>query len=343
MNYYNSISKELKSYFDILEPNFPSWLSEYINTKELLTQKYVSTTCGIIYSNLFESNYFYSSLDHSVAVALIIWHFTKDKKQTIAGLFHDIATPAFKHCIDFLNKDYMHQESTEELTTSMIKKSNDVLELLKRDNIKLEEIDNYHIYPIADNDTPMLSADRLEYTFINSLFTYNLLDLETIKKIYNDIEIQKNEYNINELGFKTKGLARMFVKASSKQSIHFLEDRTRYSMQFIADIIKRLIDDKLISFDDLYDFKEEEIINIIEKSKYSDIFNIWKNAKKVKASKTKVDGVYNVHLKAKIRYINPLINGKRIYDECKIAKKMIGNNLAYEQNNYVYLNEINDF
>ena len=28
---------------------------------------------------------------------------------------------------------------------------------------------DYHIYPIADNDTPMLSADRLEYTLSNGL------------------------------------------------------------------------------------------------------------------------------------------------------------------------------
>ena len=39
---------------------------------------------------------------------------TKDKKATLAGLFHDIATPSFKHCVDFLNGDYMTQESTED-------------------------------------------------------------------------------------------------------------------------------------------------------------------------------------------------------------------------------------
>ena len=110
-------------YFSFLEPDFPHWLEEYINTEELLSQSYISTTCGTIYSNLFESDYFFSSLDHSVAVALIVWHFTHDKRQTLAGLFHDIATPAFKHCVDFLNKDYMEQESTEALTTEIIKNS----------------------------------------------------------------------------------------------------------------------------------------------------------------------------------------------------------------------------
>ena len=238
--YYDNLNEEIKEYFKILEPNFPEWLNEYINTKELLTQKYISVTCGTIYSDLFESNFFFSSLDHSVAVALIVWHFTHDKKQTLSGLFHDIATPAFKHCVDFLNGDYMTQESTEDLTTEMIKNSKEIMSLLKRDNISISEVDDYHIYPIADNDTPKLSADRLEYSLANALFTYRLLDSECIKEIYNDIEIQRNEENEIELGFKTKKIAIKFVEVTSRMSVIYREDRTRYSMQFIADILKRL-------------------------------------------------------------------------------------------------------
>ena len=86
--YYDNLSEEIKEYFKVLEPNFPEWLNEYINTKELLKQQYISVTCGILYTNLFDINFFFSSLDHSVAVALIIWHFTHDKKQTLSGLFH---------------------------------------------------------------------------------------------------------------------------------------------------------------------------------------------------------------------------------------------------------------
>lgn len=342
-DYYKSISKELKEYFDVLEPEYPTWLNEYINTKELLTQRYVSVTCGTIYSDLFESEFFYSSLDHSVAVALIVWHFTKDKKQTLSGLFHDIATPAFKHCVDFLNGDYMTQESTEELTTKMIKDSEDVMSLLKRDGIKLEEIDNYHLYPIADNDTPKLSSDRLEYSLSNALFTYRVLDLDSIREIYNDIEVQTNEFGEIELGFKTKKIAREFVKFTSKLSVIYREDRTRYSMQFIADILKRLVNENKLTVASLYDIKEGDVIKMIESSKYGNIFDIWRNAKKVKSSEVEPKDVYYVHHGAKIRYIIPLYNGKRIDTECKIAKKMIDKNLSYKMDNYVYLDGIKDF
>ena len=335
--YYDNLNKEIKEYFKILEPNFPQWLNEYIDTKELLSQQYISITCGTIYSNLFESEFFFSSLDHSVAVALIIWHFTHDKKQTLSGLFHDIATPAFKHCVDFLNEDYMVQESTEDLTTEIIKNSKEIMSLLKRDNIDITEVEDYHIYPIADNDTPKLSADRLEYSLSNALFTYKLLDIESIKEIYEDIEIQNNEENEIELGFKTKKMARNFVKVTSRLSVIYREDRTRYSMQFIADILKRLNDENKISKKDLYELKDSDVINIIESSKYNEIFNIWKNARKVKVSDQEPKNVYYVHHGTKIRYIDPLFNNERISKCCKIAKKMIDNNLSYNMDKYVYL------
>ena len=335
--YYSNLNKKIKQYFKIIEPHFPEWLHDYINTNELLKQKYISVTCGTIYSNLFESDFFYSSLDHSVAVALIVWHFTHNKKQTLAGLFHDIATPAFKHCVDFLNGDYMKQETTEDLTTEMIKKSPEIMNLLKRDNIDIYEVNDYHVYPIADNDTPQLSADRLEYSMSNALFTYKLKNIEDIKEFYNDIEIQHNEKNEIELGFKTKEIAERFVDITSKLSIIYREDRTRYSMQFIADILKKLSNENKISKKDLYMLKESDVIKIIENSKYKEIFNEWRKAKKVKISKEEPKGVYYVHHGAKIRYINPMYKGTRINEISQNAKENIEKNLAYNMENYVYL------
>ena len=340
MNYLDKLNKRTEEYFKVLEPNFPEWLIEYINTEEMLKQQYISITCGTIYSDLFESSYFFSNLDHAIAVALIIWHFTHDKKQTLSGLFHDIATPVFKHCVDFLNEDYMTQESTEDLTTKIISESTEIKNLLKKDNILLEEVDDYHKYPIADNDTPKLSSDRLEYSLSNALLTYNLLELDEIKEIYNDIEIQKDEEGIDELSFKTKNIARKFVKVTSRLSIIYREDRTRYSMQFLADIMKKLSEDGKITREDLYNLKESDVIEIIENSKYKDIYKIWKETKKVKLSDEEPKNVYYVKHGAKVRYINPLVNGERISNICKIAKNMIDKNLEYDMSKYVYIDGI---
>ena len=337
MNYIDKLDKRVKEYFKVLEKDYPEWLNEYINTEALLKQQYISVTCGTIYSDLFESDFFYSSLDHAIAVALIIWHFTHDKKQTLSGLFHDIATPVFKHSVDFLNGDYMTQESTEDLTTTIISNSKEIMSLLKRDNIKIEEVDDYHIYPIADNDTPKLSSDRLEYSLSNALFTYNLSTIEEIKELYEDLEIQINENGIEEISFKTKKLARKFVKITSRLSVIYRDDRTRYSMQLLADIVKKLNEENLLTLEDLYNLKESEVIEMIENHEYKEIFNIWKKAKKVKTSDEEPKDVYYVHHGAKVRYIDPLVNGERISNICKIAKSMIDKNLSYDMTKYVYL------
>ncbi len=329
---------KIVEYYKILEPQFPEWLNNYINTVELQKQKYISTTCGAIYSSLIKSERFFSSLDHSVGVALIIWHFTHDKKQTIAGLLHDIATPAFKHCIDFLLGDAENQEATEDLTSKIIFNSTEILNLLKKDRLTQSEVEDYHIYPIADNDTPQLSADRLEYSLSNALFTYELANIKEIKEIYDNIYIQKNERGIVELGFKSKEIAEKFVGITSKLSIIYREDKTRFSMQFLADIIKRLNEEKVIDLEYLYKVKEEDVIKLIKDSRYKDIFNIWQNAKVVNSSKDIPSNVYFVHTKAKVRYIDPLVNGVRVSKLSEFAKNLIEKNLEYNMDNYVYLN-----
>ena len=340
MKYIETKNELIKDYFKILSPKYPEWLNEYIETKRMLKQQYISVTCGKIYSKLFKIND-YSSLDHSIGVALILWNFTHDKKQTIAGLLHDIATPAFKHCIDFLNGDYMNQESTEELTKTLIKDSKDIMKLLERDNIELDEVCDYHIYPIADNDTPMLSADRLEYSLSNDLIVFKTNTLKEIEEIYNDIEIQINEYGIDELGFKTKKIATQFVKNTTRLSLHYRDDATRFYMQAIADILKKVSEDGLINKRDLYELKESEVIEIIKNSKCGEAFENLINSTKVNTSKIEPKGIYYVKHGAKIRYIDPLFNGKRISKECKIAEKMIEKNLKYDMDNFVFIDSIN--
>ena len=108
-------------------------------------------------------------------------------------------------------------------------------------------------------------------------------------------------------------------------------------MQAIADILKKVSEDGLINKLDLYELKESEVIDIIKKSNYNEAFEVLINATQVHISTEKPEDVYYVKHGAKVRYIDPLFNGKRISKECKIAKKMIEKNLSYDMNKYVFL------
>lgn len=344
--YFRNLDEQIKEYFKILSPEIPEFLEEYIETEPMQKQAGISVSCGTFYSKLFpEIKYWYSSLDHSVAVALIIWNFTKDKKQTLAGLFHDIATPAFKHCIDFLNGDYEKQESTEKLTTKIIRESKEIMNLLNINKIKIEEVSDYHIYPIADNDTPQLSADRLEYTLSNGFgVRKSIWDLNEIKEIYENIEIQKNEKEIEELGFKNKGLAEKFVNGMSQLSVSYITNETKLSMQFLVDIIKKMNQIGLINKKDLYKLSEKEIINKIEKCEndnISKLFDMWKNTTKINESDSPIKDKYCVSINAKRRYINPLVKNDdnsyiRINEISDLAKQDIERCLNFKTKKYAY-------
>jgi hypothetical protein len=95
--------------------------------------------------------------------------------------------------------------------------------------------------------------------------------MEHLAEIYRDIEIQTNENGETELGFKTKKYARELVKLTSRMSVIYRDERTRYSMQFIADILRKISDEGHISVADLYEKPESEIIEIIEKSNYAKV------------------------------------------------------------------------
>lgn len=344
-NYIDTLNETIKSYYKILSKDFPVFLNEYTNTSEMLKQAKISVSCGTIYSRMY-NRMWYSSLDHSIAVALIIWHFTKDRKQTLSGLFHDIATPVFKHSIDFMNKDYEKQESTEELTTKIISESKEIMALLNRDGIKVEEVADYHMYPIADNDTPCLSSDRLEYTLSNGLgATEKIWTLDEVKEIYNNIEIQKDENGIEELGFKDIAVAEKFVHTMSILSRLYIEEKTLFTMQMLADIMKIMSDNNLISVSEMYKLSEKEVIERIEKCNVKNIsngFKTWKNALDILTSETIPEGKYFVNIeKVKKRYINPLVKidneYKRIKDISEKATNDINEALEYKTAKYVFL------
>ena len=347
-NYLDTINPLIRDYYSILSKDFPEFLLEYIETPRMQKQDKISVSCGTYYSKMFNVDLWYSSLEHSIAVALIVWNFSHDKKQTLSALFHDISTPAFKHCIDFMNNDYETQESTEDLTRTMILESKEIMDLLKRDGISIDEVADYHIYPIADNDTPMLSADRLEYTLSNGLGQVKKIwGLDEIREIYSNIEIVKKEDGTPEMCFKDPKIAERFVNVMSQLSVLYMNDQRRFGMQFLADTMKRMSKQGIISVEDLYELPEADVIDKIKNCKDSNIsecFRIWQNGEDIKTSDECLPNKYCIKVKAKKRYINPLVETedgiKRIADISSKAKNEIDTCLNYSFDKYVYMDFI---
>lgn len=108
-------NEEIKKYLQILSKEFPAFLIEYANVPEMQRLKGISMVSACEYTKLIPYKFFHTRYEHSLGVALIVWHFTKDKKQAIAGLYHDIATPSFSHVVDYLHGDYENKNQQKSL------------------------------------------------------------------------------------------------------------------------------------------------------------------------------------------------------------------------------------
>ncbi len=154
----------------------------------------------------------------------------------------------------------------------------------------------------------------------------------------------KNEKEIEEIGFKDIGKAEKFVHNMSILSSSYIDSKTLFSMQFLADIMKKMFERGLIRKEDLYKLSEKEITKKIENCEYDNIskcFEIWKNAKKINESDIPVEDKYLVSINAKIRYIIPLVKQGNEYIRINTisdrAKEDIEKALNYKTKKYAYL------
>ena len=296
----------LKFYLNVLEyENRPDFLNKYLNTPCLLRLKKVGYFCGMDYAskNIYDFKEKITRYDHSLTVALLTWKCTKDIKATLAGLFHDIATPCFSHVIDYMNKDYAEQESTEEYTETILRNDEYLNECLKEDNIDIEDIINFKQYNIVDNNRPKVCSDRLDGVILTGISWTKNINYDDIEKIINDIEI----YN-NEIGFKSKEVANLVLEVSKSIDIYCHSKEDNYMMELLATITKYGMDKEYISYDELYSSTEDDIILKLKNTNDEKLIQYFDTFENVS-----IQEIPNIDLpNVKIRDLNPLVQGERI-------------------------------
>ncbi len=299
----------LDYYFSLLG-DIPKFLEKYLQVPSLLRLKKIGYFCGMDYASkdIYDFSEYISRFDHSLTVALLTYRFTKRKKDTIAALFHDIATPCFSHVIDYMNKDYEKQESTEEYTERILMNDSIFLECLKIDKIKLEDITNFKKYSILDNDRPHLCADRLDGVILTGMgWTKNVLKSD-IKLILDDLSVFKNELNEKEIGFKTLEVALRVQEISKRIDVYCHSNEDNYMMELLASIARYAIDKKYITYDDLYYMTEEDVFNLFSSKNDKKLDKLLIEFKTKKKKDIPITQISNI----KIRNLNPLVNNKRI-------------------------------
>lgn len=301
----------MQKLWTIYHPEIPEFLREFAATPPVVRLKNVGMNCGCEYTRfpLFEKIRPYSRFDHSLGVALIVWHFTESMEQALAGLFHDVTTPVFAHVVDFLNGDHLRQESTEAGVAECLAASPEIQELLDRYGLKTEQVSDYHCYPIADNDSPALSADRLEYT-LGNLFNYGFASLDQIRGFYQDLVVGVNERGETELVFQTPNQASAFTKAALNNSGVYVADEDRFAMQALADLLRMALEHRVICREDLWTTEPELIGKLNADPVYAAEWRQFCAYSSVLRVKEQPESGYWVSIGAKKRWIDPYFPGK---------------------------------
>lgn len=293
--------------WNIYHTDIPDFILALSKTAPMQRLKQVGMNCGCEYTRFpaFQNLQSYSRFDHSVGAGLIVWHFTHDRQQSVAALLHDIATPVFAHVIDFLHHDYTKQESTEDKTLEIIAQSFEIRTLLSAMNLTPEDVADYHIFPIADNDTPRLSADRLEYTMGNIL-NYGFADASTIQVMYDNLFVGTNEDGKPELSFKDFNIALQFAHLALKCSHVYVSDEDRFAMQMLAELLQRAIADHIIAESDLMKTEPEVIVLLTGNIHYKKQWQQFCAYSHIEVIEQPCEG--SRRIAAKKRHINPLVS-----------------------------------
>jgi len=300
----------LKYYLDKLGyKNIPEFLNKYLEVPSLIRLKKIGYFCGMDYASkdIYNFTEYISRFDHSLTVALLVYKLTKDKTATLAGLFHDIASPCFSHVIDYMNKDYENQESTEKYTEEILKKDMLLNKYLKEDKIDINNIINFKKYTIVDNDRPKLCADRIDGVILTGIGWTKNIDINDIDRIINDLCIYKNEYNEDEIGFKSNAVALKILEVSKSIDIYCHSNEDNYMMELLAEIAKYCINHNYISYEDLYNYNEDELFNLFKSKNDNELNKLISEFENIKINEIPIINIPNI----KIRNLNPIINNER--------------------------------
>lgn len=324
-------------FLSVYHDDIPVFLLACAQTPAMQRLRGVGMSCGCEYTGFprFCNANTYSRYEHSLGVALIVWHFTHDPAQALAGLFHDISTPVFAHVIDFLKGDSLRQEATEAGTMAAIAQSPEICAILDEMGLTAADVGDYHRYPIADNRAPMLSADRLEYNLKDSI-AYGFWDCDAAAACYRDLTVVTNAHGAPELAFRTEALAVQFAMAALTCGRVYASAEDRYAMQLLSEQIQAAMESHVLCEADLHTTEAAVIQKLMLSPGTRERWQAYRALSSVRVSDAPLaDGLWR-KISTKKRYVNPLtVHSGRVGAFSPVFREALADFLSEPQDNWV--------
>ncbi|MBU0531583.1 HD domain-containing protein [Patescibacteria group bacterium] len=186
----------------------------------------------------------FSRFQHSVGVMRLLQILGASEEEQIAGLLHDVSHTAFSHIIDWVVGRNVEEDWQDNQLASYIAKS-EIPEILNKYEYDADRISNHQLFPLLEQEVPVLCADRIDYTF------------QEIDPLVARMCLQALSTHQDRIVFSNEDPARVFSKEFLKlQNQHWggFEAVSRYTL--FADVLKYALDQEIIRFDDLWQTDE---------------------------------------------------------------------------------------
>jgi hypothetical protein len=190
----------------------------------------------------------YSRYDHSLGVFAILRLKGASLEEQVSGLLHDASHTVFSHVGDWvfgkMNQEKDYQNSIHE---EFLKKYG-LGDILLKYNISPEQIlPLEHLFPMLEQKSPTLCADRIEYN-IQGAFFQNFLTHDEAIEILSDLQFIDGDWVSTRPDLMRKlGRFSLFMTETCWGSAH-----NHLVSTWLADALLRGLEIGLISFDELH-------------------------------------------------------------------------------------------
>ena len=222
--------------------------------------------------------------------------------------------------MDFLHGDHLRQEYTEGRTESIIRGSAELCSLLKAYGIDVDAVTDYHRYPVADNDSPRLSADRLDIYAGKSGVLRSARRADAAGILRRDLRGKRGGRRAGAcLCFGGDGVP-VCIRTAPKMSRIYVAEEARYAMQRLSELLRRAMERGVLSAEALYGTEPEVIAALTGDA---DTRTKWesfraRHPEMLRDRKDAPDGAWRV-IPSKKRCIDPLVCGRGRLSEISTA------------------------
>lgn len=189
----------------------------------------------------------YSRYEHSLGVMLLLRKLGAPVKEQVAGLLHDVSHTSFSHIIDWVLSNGPTSEDYQDSQHEKFIKSSELPKILTQYHYSVDEIIDYHNFPLLERESPDICADRIDY----SLREFKSEEVLKYKNIFTVFE--------NKIVLIDKESAYLFGTSFLQRQIdHWGNDEGNIRWYVFSNLLKYCLKQKIVSIKDFW--KSEDYI-----------------------------------------------------------------------------------